>query len=131
MINVVCAVVQNELGEVLACQRPEGKSLAGKWEFPGGKIEPNETPRAALQREIIEELDCVVEVGKALAEVEHHYPDFSIHLMPFLCHVTSGIPMALEHAQLRWVSLTDCSSLTLDWAEADVPVWEGLIGKLA
>ncbi len=54
MINVVCAVVQNELREVLVCQRPEGKSLAGKWEFPGGGIEPNETPRAAPQREIVE-----------------------------------------------------------------------------
>ena len=59
MINVVCAIIRNPQGEVLACQRPEGKLFAGKWEFPGGKIEPGEHPEHALSREILEELKTI------------------------------------------------------------------------
>ncbi len=124
MINVVCAVIQDEQGRFLACQRPEGKALAGKWEFPGGKVEPQEGPESALHREIIEELGCQVDVGMPLPEVEHHYEEFSIRLKPYLCRILSGDPKPLEHSQQRWLAINDCPSL--DWAEADVPIWKHL-----
>jgi 8-oxo-dGTP diphosphatase len=129
MINVVCAVIQDESNRVLVCQRPEGKALAGKWEFPGGKIEPEERPEDALRREILEELGCDIEVGEAMAEVEYHYAGFSIRLMPYRGKIISGMPTAVEHAELRWLALDECVSL--DWAEADVPIWKSLAGCLA
>ncbi|MCP5535961.1 MAG: (deoxy)nucleoside triphosphate pyrophosphohydrolase [Akkermansiaceae bacterium] len=124
MINVVCAVIQDRQGRVLVCRRPDGKALAGKWEFPGGKIEPDEPAGSALQREIAEELGCEVEVGRRLDEVIWHYPAFSIRLMPYLCKIRAGEPVALEHREIRWVGLEQCPSL--DWAEADVPVWSSM-----
>ncbi|BDS08604.1 NUDIX hydrolase [Oceaniferula spumae] len=125
MINVVCAVLENAEGKVLACKRPEGKALAGKWEFPGGKVELNEEARDALHREIAEELGCSVRVGDSLTSVEHHYPSFSIRLMPFRCELVAGTPEPREHTELRWVKKKDLPSL--DWAEADVPIWQELI----
>lgn len=127
MINVVCAVIRDEEGKLLVCRRPAGKALAGKWEFPGGKIEPDEDPELALRREIREELACEIGVGLALSEVEHHYPGFSIRLLPFMCCVESGEPAAVEHSEIRWITLADCASL--DWASADVPVWRSLSGS--
>jgi 8-oxo-dGTP diphosphatase len=124
MINVVCAVIRDADGRLLVCQRPEGKALQGKWEFPGGKVEPGEVPELALRREVAEELACEVRVGRALAAVEHHYPECSIRLLPFLCTLRSGEPSAVEHSEVRWVTLSQCT--TLDWAEADVPVWQAL-----
>jgi 8-oxo-dGTP diphosphatase len=124
MLRVVCAVIRDSEGRFLVCQRPEGKALAGKWEFPGGKVEPGEDPGLALQREIMEELACEIELGTPLPEVEHHYPQYSIRLLPFLCDLRSGVPAALEHSGLLWVSSKQCH--TLDWAPADVPVWQAL-----
>ena len=124
MINVVCAVIQDEQGRLLACQRPEGKALAGKWEFPGGKIEAGEDPESALFREIEEELGCVIEVGKALPVVECDYTEFSIRLHPFLAKIIERTPQPLEHSQLLWVGLRSCPEL--DWAEADIPIWKDL-----
>jgi 8-oxo-dGTP diphosphatase len=102
VIEVVCAVIVED-GRVLLCQRPEGAHLAGLWEFPGGKVEEGEARSAALVREIREELGCLVKVGRALAPVEHHYPEVSIRLWPFFCRVVEGEAQALEHAALAWV----------------------------
>jgi len=129
MVHVVCAVIQDGAGRVLACQRGAAQSHAGKWEFPGGKVEAGELESEALKREIVEELGCEIEVGVALSPVLHRYPDFTIRLQPFLCRLCDGQqPQAQEHAELRWVALTDCGQL--DWAEADVPIWraEGVFG---
>ena len=125
MINVVCAVIQDNEGRFLVCRRPEGKALAGKWEFPGGNVELDEPPEQALRRELSEELACEIDVGKALPEVEHHYTGFSIRLLPFLCSLKSGEPIALEHSEIRWITPDQCSSL--NWAEADVPIWKALV----
>ena len=79
---------------------------------------------SSLCREIIEELGCSVDVGIALPEVEYHYEGFSIRLKPYRCSILSGYPKPLEHSQQRWVAINDCPSL--DWAEADVPIWKHL-----
>ena len=125
MINVVCAVLENADDDFLVCQRPVGKTLAGCWEFPGGKIEPGESEPAALRREISEELGCLVSVGEALPTVEYHYPEFSIRLIPFRCALEKGLPQRLEHAALRWIAAAELP--TLQWAEADVPIWQHLL----
>ena len=125
MINVVCAVIQDGEGRLLVCRRPEGKPLAGKWEFPGGKVEPGEDAAPALCREIFEELVCEIIVGLALPEVEHDYPGFSIRLLPFLCRLKSGQPRAVEHSEICWVKLAQCEAL--DWTDADVPIWRALL----
>ena len=125
MLKVVCAVIRDQKGRYLVCQRPHGKALAGCWEFPGGKIEPGEDPESALKREILEELACKIEVGQALPEVVHYYPEASIHLLPFMCSLESGVPFAHEHADILWATLEQCRELL--WAPADVPIWEELL----
>jgi 8-oxo-dGTP diphosphatase len=122
MIDVVCAVIEGAEGRVLACLRPDGKHLAGRWEFPGGKVDPGESPEDALLRELREELAVEVVVGQALAPVEWAYDRGAIRLWPFLCAVISGEPTAVEHAELRWCAEEDFG--LLDWAEADLPVLE-------
>jgi len=120
MIEVVCAVIENERGEVLAARRPAHKALGGKWEFPGGKLHHGETPWQALQREIREELQVEIAIVAALTPVTHAYPGFQIRLIPFRARIISGDPVAVEHTELRWVKPGEPG--TLDWAEADIPV---------
>lgn len=120
VIDVVCAVLVRE-GEVLLCQRPSGKHLAGCWEFPGGKVEGGETFEDALVREIMEELDCRVSVAETLPLVEHAYPEVSIRLHAFRCTLESGEPEALEHAEVSWFPIAE--SFSCELAEADRAVW--------
>ena len=122
MINVVCAVISDHDERLLVCKRPLGKALAGFWEFPGGKVEADEDFITAIKREIREELACEIEVCMDLPRVEHHYPECSIRLWPFICKVSRGEPVAMEHSELRWVNLEQCSNLK--WAPADIPVWK-------
>jgi 8-oxo-dGTP diphosphatase len=120
MVEVVCGVIENDQGELLACRRPAGKSLAGLWEFPGGKIEPGELPSQALARELREELGIEVEVLQALTPVIWNYGGFTIRLAPFRCRIIGGDLRPLEHAEITW-----CSALTwggLLWAAADLPI---------
>lgn len=121
---VTCAVIVRDDGLFLAALRPEGKSLGGKWEFPGGKVEPGETPSDALRRELREELEIDVRIEKPLSVVRHDYAEFTIELHPFIVRIVEGIPVAREHAALKWIRLKDAG--TLDWAAADLPVLEEL-----
>lgn len=102
---------------VLCAQRPAGGPLGGRWEFPGGKVEPGESRRQALRREIREELRCEVEVG---TQVESTPDDrSSLTLTTFYCTILDGEPEATEHAELRWVPRTELGRL--EWAPADLP----------
>lgn len=124
VMEVVCAVLCNDAGEVLICQRPEGKMLAGKWEFPGGKVEPGESFEAALHREMMEELDCTVSVTRVLEPVLHDYGTFVIRLRPFLCGLKHGHPKALEHMAIRWLSVQELEEA--DLADADKEIVKGM-----
>lgn len=90
---------------VLLAQRPEGKSMAGLWEFPGGKVEPGETPEAALVRELHEELgiDTWASCLAPLTFASHSYPDFHLLMPLFACRKWQGIPQAHEGQRLAWV----------------------------
>ncbi|MGJ8656289.1 MAG: (deoxy)nucleoside triphosphate pyrophosphohydrolase [Akkermansiaceae bacterium] len=122
-LEVVCALIIDNNGKFLACQRGTNTSLAGKWEFPGGKIELGESKESALKREILEELEVSISILRPLKTITHQYPDFKIALSPFLCQINgSEQPTPIEHAQIRWVDLAE--AVTLDWAEADLPIIE-------
>jgi 8-oxo-dGTP diphosphatase len=93
-------------GRVLLAQRPQGKSMAGLWEFPGGKVEPGETPEAALIRELREELgiDTWASCLAPLTFASHAYPDFHLLMPLFACRRWQGIPAAREGQRLAWVA---------------------------
>ena len=102
MIEVVAAMIRDG-GRVLLCRRPMDKAQGGKWEFPGGKIEPGETGAEALARECREELDVALDVGDVLADVMQDYPDRRVHLTLYAAAIAEGEPRRLEHSDMRWV----------------------------
>jgi len=118
-INVVGAVIQNQAGEVLCAKRSPKMAQGGLWEFPGGKIEPNETPEESLQREIREELGCEIAVGPQVADITYTYPNQVVRLITYRARLMGGQPTPREHAELRWVPVPQLSAL--EWAPADVP----------
>lgn len=120
-INVVGAVITRN-GLVLCAQRGPDGSLAGLWEFPGGKIEPGESPRAALEREIAEELECVIEVGSEVVTTACEYSFGIVTLTTFYCTLVDGTPKLTEHASIEWLAPEQLG--TLDWAPADIPAVE-------
>lgn len=120
LISVVAAVIEKE-GKILCVQRGPSSLdyISRKWEFPGGKIEANETEQETIVREIREELHMQFEVGEKLMVVEHAYPDF--HLTMHTYRGTSADePTLTEHLAYRWLDPEALKSL--DWAEADVEV---------
>lgn len=127
-IDVVGAVIVQD-GKVLCAQRGPDGYLPYMWEFPGGKIEAGETSREALQREIDEELLCVVEVGDQVEVTTHEYDFAVITLTTFYCALLQGEPQLTEHAQVRWATPDDLSAL--DWAPADVPAVKRIQKDLA
>lgn len=104
LLVVACALIDPD-GRVLLAQRPEGKSLAGLWEFPGGKCEPGETPEACLIRELREELgiDTWASCLAPLSFASHSYPEFHLLMPLFACRKWQGITRGLEGQKLAWV----------------------------
>ena len=121
-IQVVAAVIQADR-RVFATQRGYGPQKDG-WEFPGGKIEPGETPQAALIREIREELDTEIAVGEKLVQVEYDYPAFHLSMGCYLCAVLSGHLTLREHESARWLRLEEIDAV--DWLPADRAAVEAL-----
>ena len=109
-------------GRVLLAQRPEGKSMAGLWEFPGGKIEPGETPEAALIRELHEELgiDTWASCLAPLTFASHSYDNFHLLMPLFACRKWDGIPQSKEGQALKWVRANDLRNYAMP--AADVPL---------
>lgn len=120
MIHVIAGALFDEQGRVLIAQRPPGKHMAGGWEFPGGKLEPDEPPFAGLQRELQEELGVDVREAQPLIAYEHAYADRRVLLDLWLVLRFSGTPLSLEGQALRWVTLDQLESVGL--LEADRPM---------
>lgn len=127
MIRVSCAIIINPFDQVLVTQRSPLMPLPLKWEFPGGKIEENETAEDCLIREIREELNIEIEITGNLSPNDHQYPDKLIRLIPFICRQKDGEIVLKEHADYKWLDVKDL--LDLDWAEADLPVVEQYLNK--
>ena len=129
-IEVVCALILRN-GCVLCAKRSERMALPLKWEFPGGKLEPNELPEAALQREILEELGVEIEIESALQVSEHSYDGVrTIRLIPYVAVIIDGNePKAHEHSEIRWVPNSEL--MQLDWAAADVPIVQQFVRENA
>ena len=106
MTEVVAALIWDEK-RFLACQRPAHKARGLLWEFVGGKVEPGETKEQALIRECQEELAVTVAVRDVFMEVDHVYPDLTVHLTLFNASIAEGIPQKLEHNDLRWITVED------------------------
>jgi 8-oxo-dGTP diphosphatase len=120
-LHVACALIERD-GLVLAAQRGVGMSSPLKWEFPGGKLEPGESPEECLQRELVEELGVTIAVGRPLAQLTHSYETFDVTLYPFICSLQSPEITPHEHAAIAWLLPADLH--TLDWLEADRPLLE-------
>ncbi|MCG7292888.1 (deoxy)nucleoside triphosphate pyrophosphohydrolase [Corynebacterium afermentans] len=127
-IEVVGAALIDE-DRVFAARRGPGKAMAGYWEFPGGKIEPGESPEHALARELNEELKIDVSVGEFLVTATHDTGSAVIKLSTYLCDLTAGTPVLTEHSESRWVPAAELGVLT--WAPADIPTVELLQERFA
>jgi 8-oxo-dGTP diphosphatase len=105
LVLVAAVVLVDPDGRVLLAQRPEGKAMAGLWEFPGGKVDPGETPEAALIRELAEELgiDVAASCLAPFTFASHAYADFHLLMPLYVCRKWAGIPVAREGQHLRWV----------------------------
>ena len=125
-LTVAAAMIVDAEGSVL-CVRRGAKgfpSTANKWEFPGGKIEPGETPQEALVREIKEELDIEIEVKDFLETVEYDYPEFHLSMDCFFCSIRSGELVLKEHEAAKWLTVETLDSV--DWLPAD----QGLVEEI-
>lgn len=119
LLTVVAAAITAGDGRILLAQRPPGKSLAGLWEFPGGKIEPGETPEVALARELFEELAIIVSADSLtpLGFASHAMADFHLILLLFRCRVWSGSAVGQEGQALRWADPAVLASLPMPPAD--------------
>lgn len=126
-LHVACAIIERA-GLVLAAQRGGNGNMAGKWEFPGGKIRPGESPEACLHRELMEEMDLRVDVKRLLDPVPHRYPSFAVTLYPFVCTIAAGELALHAHRAVVWLPPGDLPAL--DWAEADRPLLAAYLESL-
>lgn len=121
-VRVVAAIILHE-NKIFATQRGYGEFKDG-WEFPGGKIEPGETSREALVREIKEELDIDIEVKNFLETVEYDYPEFHLSMECFFCTIRSGELILKEHEAAKWLTAETLESV--EWLPADRGLIEGI-----
>lgn len=128
MIDVSCALIISQNGQVLVTQRSLTMHLPLKWEFPGGKVEPGETAEECLIREIREELNVEIQVVKKMQPSVYDQGKQVIRLLPFQCKLIAGEIKLTEHAAFQW--LLPAGLKKLDWAEADIPVVQNFIDEM-
>jgi len=120
-IKVVCGIIEHK-GKIFICRRKEGKSLAGHWEFPGGKIEPNETPEEALKRELSEELEMDVVVKNYSGLSSFTYESFHCDLYAYRCELVNYSGVLIDHDAYLWADMGELR--TLKMSPADLPLIE-------
>jgi 8-oxo-dGTP diphosphatase len=127
-VEVVAAIIINN-DKILCVQRSPGKFsyISMKYEFPGGKVEPNESNEEALKREIKEELHMEIDVRNHFQTVQHQYPDFSITMYSFICSCAHPELKLEVHVDYKWLAVGELGAL--DWAAADIPIVEKLMEK--
>ena len=122
MVLVAAVALIDSDGRILIARRPEGKKMAGLWEFPGGKVEAGETPEKALIRELEEELGIVTKNSclAPIAFASHSYEDMHLLMPLFVCRIWEGIPVAKEGQTLKWVQISELTEY--DMPAADLPL---------
>ncbi len=122
IVLVAALALVDSDGRVLLAQRPSGKSMTGLWEFPGGKVEPNETPECTIIREAGEELGVDIDQSclAPLTFASHAYPDFHLLMPLYVCRIWSGVARSMEGQALKWVRPTEMDADTMP--AADVPL---------
>lgn len=128
LLLVVAALIQDRGGRVLLTQRPQNTHMAGFWEFPGGKVDPGETPEQALIREMAEETGLVVGDLEPWAFVSHAYPDFHLLMPVFRCGFWRGEAVALDVAGVGWFGVEEMHALS--FPPADVPLINRLVAGM-
>lgn len=128
LVKVVGAIIENDKNQILCALRSTKMTLPNLWEFPGGKIEKDESISHAIVREIKEELDCDVEFIDLFYDNTHEYENIIVNLITVKCKIIAGEPTASEHAKLIWLNKENLPSL--DWAPADVPTVELLVSQV-
>ena len=126
-IEVVAAIIHDSDGRIFATQRGYGDMKDG-WEFPGGKMEPGESPEEALKREIFEELETKIQIERLVQTVEYDYPKFHLTMHCYWCRIESGSLTLKEHEAAKWLQLSDLDSV--DWLPADQIVVDTLKSEL-
>lgn len=124
IINVVGAIIEDKNKNILCALRSPIMKLNNLWEFPGGKIEQDESVENAIIREIKEELDCTIEPIQIFKENLHEYENITVNLITIKCRLLNGTPTKSEHAALVWLRRDSLKSLK--WAPADIPTVEAL-----
>ena len=125
LIKVVGAIIENDQTEILCALRSPEMSIPNHWEFPGGKVEVNESLGEAIVREIQEELKCTIEFKELFNDNTHEYEKFIVNLITLKCKLVEGTPTATEHSKLIWMKRENLQSL--NWAPADIPAVNALI----
>ena len=124
MINVTCAIIYFD-NKILVTQRSEKMKLPLKWEFPGGKLEDGESEIDCIKREIKEEINIEIEILEKISNSVYDYGTFKINLIPFISNYVSGEIILSEHKDYKLLEKNEL--LSLDWAEADLPIVEELL----
>ncbi len=119
MTEVVAALIWDG-DRFMACQRPAHKARGLLWEFVGGKVEPGETKEEALVRECREELGVTIAVGNVFMEVEHVYPDLTVHLTLFHARIMEGVPQKLEHNDIQWITTEEIDQFAFCPADEEI-----------
>jgi 8-oxo-dGTP diphosphatase len=125
---VSCAVIEKH-GRILIARRKSGDHMAGKWEFPGGKIEPGETSEQCLKRELLEELGVEIAVDEFICSSSWKYDHATIKLLAFKATLISGELILHDHAEIRWVTSRELADY--DFPEADVPIIRYLTASIS
>jgi 8-oxo-dGTP diphosphatase len=125
-VEVVAAIIYFE-NKILCVQRPKNKLsyISEKFEFPGGKIEHDETHKVALKRELLEELNITTHIKSKFITVVHQYPDFELTMHGYVCEVETDELQLNEHISKEWLNLNELKKL--DWAAADIPIVNKLV----
>ena len=125
--KLVVAALIRQAGRILMSRRRADQAMPLLWEFPGGKVEAGESPEAALQREVREELGCTVRVDRIHDVVFHAYPAFDLLMLVYACTITDGVPAPVEVAEIAWVEAVRLP--TLDLLPADFPLARALAAQ--
>jgi 8-oxo-dGTP diphosphatase len=127
IIKVVCGIIWQDDKFFIARRKPE-KSMGGYWEFPGGKIEADESPQEALERELREELEMLVDVKEYFFTNVHHYEKISVELISYQATFISSSFLLVDHDAYEWIQIND--ALNYKFAPADIPILNELLLKL-